>query len=39
MLYGRVVELVDISVDELQRILQRLSNFNQQAREPSPGEG
>jgi len=28
MLYGRVVEYVDMSVDELQRILQRLSSFN-----------
>ncbi len=28
MLYGRVVEYMDISVDELQAILQRLSNFN-----------
>jgi hypothetical protein len=28
MLYGRVVEHVDMSVDELQRILQRLSSFN-----------
>lgn len=28
MLYGRVVEFVDISVDELQRILQRLTSFN-----------
>ncbi len=25
MLYGRVVEYVDISVDELQRVLQRLT--------------
>ena len=30
MLYGRVVEYVDMSVDELQRILQRLSSFNAQ---------
>ncbi|MEJ2347437.1 MAG: hypothetical protein P8090_18990 [Gammaproteobacteria bacterium] len=29
MLYGRVVEHVNISEDELQRILQRLSGFNQ----------
>ena len=28
MLYGRVVEHLDISVDELQAILQRLSDFN-----------
>lgn len=28
MLYGRVVEYVDMSVDELQRILQRLTSFN-----------
>jgi hypothetical protein len=28
MLYGRVVEYVDMSEDELQRILQRLSNYN-----------
>jgi hypothetical protein len=30
MLYGRVVEYVDMSVDELQVILQRLSSFNSQ---------
>ena len=30
MLYGRVVEHVDISEDELQLILQRLTNYNQQ---------
>jgi hypothetical protein len=29
MLYGRVVEHVDMSEDELQRILQRLTNYNQ----------
>lgn len=29
MLYGRVVEYVDMSEDELQLILQRLSGFNQ----------
>lgn len=29
MLYGRVVEYVDMSENELQLILQRLSNFNQ----------
>ena len=28
-LYGRVVEHVDISEQELQQILQRLSNYNQ----------
>jgi len=28
MLYGRVVEHVNISEDELQRILQRLTGFN-----------
>ena len=28
MLYGRVVEYVNISEDELQAILQRLSNYN-----------
>lgn len=28
MLYGRVVEYVDMSEDELQRILQRLSSYN-----------
>jgi len=28
MLYGRVVEYVDISEDELQGILQRLSDYN-----------
>lgn len=28
MLYGRVLEYVDISVDELQLILQKLSNNN-----------
>ena len=28
MLYGRVVEHVNMSVDELQQILQRLSNYN-----------
>ena len=28
MLYGRVVEYVDMSENELQRILQRLSNYN-----------
>lgn len=28
MLYGRVVEHIDMSVDELQRILQRLCSFN-----------
>ena len=28
MLYGRVVEYVNISEDELKSILQRLSNFN-----------
>ncbi len=28
MLYGRVVEYVDMTVDELQKILQRLSGFN-----------
>ena len=31
MLYGRVVEHVDISENELQVILQRLSNFNNQS--------
>jgi hypothetical protein len=29
MLYGRVVEYVDMSEQELQLILQRFSNFNQ----------
>ncbi len=29
MLYGRVVEYIDMSENELQLILQRLSNFNQ----------
>ena len=29
MLYGRVVEFVDMSENELQFILQRLSNYNQ----------
>jgi hypothetical protein len=29
MLYGRVLEYVDMSENELQMILQRLSNFNQ----------
>lgn len=29
MLYGRVVEHVDMSEDELQQILQRLTSFNQ----------
>ena len=29
MLYGRVVEHLNISEDELQRILQRLTAFNQ----------
>ena len=29
MLYGRVVEHVNISENELQQILQRLSNYNQ----------
>ena len=29
MLYGRVVEHVDMSEDELQQILQRLSNYNE----------
>jgi len=28
MLYGRVVEYLDMSEDELQGILQRLSNYN-----------
>jgi hypothetical protein len=28
MLYGRVLEYVDMSEDELQGILQRLSNYN-----------
>jgi hypothetical protein len=28
MLYGRVVEFVDMSENELQLILQRLSNYN-----------
>jgi hypothetical protein len=28
MLYGRVVEHINISEDELQTILQRLSNYN-----------
>jgi len=32
MLYGRVVEHVNISEDELQAILQRLTNYNQQGR-------
>lgn len=32
MLYGRVVEYVDMSENELQQILQRLSNYNN--REP-----
>jgi len=32
MLYGRVVEYVDMSEDELQAILQRLTNYNQQGR-------
>jgi len=36
MLYGRVVEHVNISEDELQRILQRLTGFNQN---PIDGEG
>lgn len=35
MLYGRVVEYVDMSVDELQRILQRLTGFNAQGLRPS----
>ena len=30
MLYGRVVEYVDMSVEELQQILQKLSNYNAQ---------
>ena len=30
MLYGRVVEHIDISVDELQLILQRMTNMNQE---------
>ena len=29
MLYGRVVEYMDMSENELQLILQRLSNYNQ----------
>ena len=29
MLYGRVLEYVDMSEDELQHILQRLTSFNQ----------
>ena len=29
MLYGRVVEYINISENELQGILQRLSNYNQ----------
>ncbi|MDH5446438.1 MAG: hypothetical protein OEY52_12865 [Gammaproteobacteria bacterium] len=29
MLYGRVIEYVDMSEDELQRILQRLTNIHQ----------
>lgn len=29
MLYGRVVEHMDISEDELQHILQRLTSYNQ----------
>lgn len=29
MLYGRVVELINISEHELQLILQRLTNYNQ----------
>ena len=32
MLYGRVVEHVDMSVDELQRILQRLGALSLQPR-------
>jgi len=28
-LYGRVIEYVDMSESELQKILQRLSNYNQ----------
>ena len=28
MLYGRVLEYMDMSVDELQAILQRLSDYN-----------
>ncbi|MEJ2347218.1 MAG: hypothetical protein P8090_17825 [Gammaproteobacteria bacterium] len=35
MLYGRVVEHVNISEQELQLILQRLTSFNQNP----PGEG
>ena len=35
MLYGRVVEHVNISEDELQRILQRLTGYNQHP----PAEG
>ena len=31
MLYGRVVEYVNISEDELQAILQRLSDFNRRS--------
>lgn len=31
MLYGRVVEYVDMTVDELQHILQRLSSYNAQS--------
>lgn len=30
MLYGRVVEHIDMSVDELQLILQRMTNLNQE---------
>jgi hypothetical protein len=35
MLYGRVVEHVNISEDELQRVLQRLTGYNQNP----PAEG
>lgn len=30
MLYGRVVEYIDMSVQELQQILQRLTSYNEQ---------
>ena len=33
MLYGRVVEYVSMSENELQRILQRLSNCNQRPKD------
>jgi hypothetical protein len=41
MLYGRVVERIDISVEEFQRILQRMAGVEggQSVRRPSPFSG